>query len=47
MAQLFGAQLCLMVRALMGDEIVQSLELTTKAGAAALVSRAAHKGLLA
>jgi len=32
---------------MMSDEIVQPLELTTKAGAAALVSRATHKGLLA
>jgi hypothetical protein len=31
----------------MSDEIVQSLELITKAGTAALVSRADHKGLLA
>ena len=31
----------------MSDEIVQSLELTTKAGTAPLVSRTAHKGLLA
>jgi hypothetical protein len=31
----------------MSDEIVQPLEMTTKAGAAALVSCAVHKGLLA
>jgi hypothetical protein len=31
----------------MSDEIVQSLELTTKAGTVAMVSRAAYKGLLA
>ena len=29
------------------DEIAQPLEMTTKAGTAALVFRAAHKGLLA
>jgi hypothetical protein len=31
----------------MSDEIVQPLELKTKAGTAELVSRATHEGLLA
>jgi hypothetical protein len=31
----------------MNDETAQPLELTTKAGTSALVSRTAHKGLLA
>ena len=31
----------------MSDDTAQPLELTTKAGTAALVSRAAYKGLLA